>query len=61
MSPSGFYNKYADVFYVHSNGQLLNNGGVGWTTPGVRPVINIASDAIISSGDGTSSNPYTIS
>ena len=57
MSPSYF--PYAYVFLVNSN------GGLSWNSVdyanGVRPAINLRSDITISSGDGTSSNPYTIS
>ena len=51
-------NGNANVFRVNSNGNLdapnVNN------TNGVRPVINLRSDIAISSGNGTSSNPYVI-
>ena len=59
MSPSNYYNN-ALVFIVDANGDLdstnveLSNGY------GVRPVINLKADVTISSGDGTSSNPYVI-
>ena len=49
----------ANVFIVKSDGWLF-----AWGVDialGVRPVINLRSDVTISSGDGTSSNPYTIS
>ena len=50
----------ARVFIVNSIG-YLDYAGVHWADVGVRPVINLRSDVTISSGDGTSSNPYTIS
>ncbi len=50
---------WARVFLVSSNGSFggssVNNA---W---GVRPVLNLSADVTISSGDGTSSNPYVIS
>ena len=59
MSPYGFNDGYARVFCVASNGFL--GYSVVYYTWGVRPVINIDSDVTISSGDGTSSNPFIIS
>ena len=55
MSPCNFPN--ADVFFVSSNGNLR------WDyvadTIGIRPVINLASDVILS-GTGTASDPYIV-
>lgn len=59
MSPGNF-GSVARVFFVSSYGYLDARNRVG-TTYGVRPVINLKADATISSGDGTSSNPYVIS
>ena len=58
MSPFDFYDGHADVFFVHSNGNLNYSNVYG--AIGVRPVINIASNVTIKSGDGTISNPYVI-
>ena len=59
MSPYFFDgNGYANVFYVYSTGRL-GDGDVGGSD-GVRPVLNLSADVTISSGDGTSSNPYVI-
>ncbi|CDF11552.1 unknown [Mycoplasma sp. CAG:776] len=60
MSPSYFYatNSTAQVSRVHSGG-ILDSWSVD-VTHGVRPVINIASNATIKSGNGTSSTPYEI-
>ena len=57
MSPS-FY-PIAYVFYVNSNGSL--NGYIVHGALGVRPVVNLKADVQISTGSGTSSNPYVIS
>ena len=60
MSPFNFNatSGFAYVFYVYSNGYLhydsVNNA---W---GVRPVINLAHDVVIKSGNGSSSTPYEI-
>ena len=59
MTPSYFNSSgYAGVFCVRSNGYL------GWgnvnSMDGVRPVINIASDVEIKSGNGTIAAPYEI-
>ena len=57
MSPSLY--PYADVFAVFSDGHLSSNN-VSYMR-GVRPVINLKADTQFSSGNGTASNPYTIS
>ena len=58
MSPYRFRGGNAWVFSVTSSGQLtssfLNN------TKGVRPVINLKANVQISTGSGTSSDPYVI-
>ena len=59
MSPSRFTSSgYAYVFYVYSNGNLSNNS-VGWTAPGVRPVISLTTNNTIT-GSGTISDPYIV-
>ena len=57
-SPSNFNatNANANVYYVNPAGEL-NNGNVT-NSFGVRPVINLRSDVLISKGDGTIENPY---
>ncbi len=60
MSPYWYGGGNAGVFLVSStNG--LSGTGVGWAAWGVRPVINLKADVQISTGTGTSSNPYVIS
>ena len=60
MSPSIFRssNAYANAWHIYSTGSL----NAGWVTSsrGIRPVVNLSSDILISGGDGTKSNPYTI-
>ena len=58
MSPYFFGNGFAHVLRVYSDGNLSNRSVNN--TFGVRPVINLKADTIISSGDGTSSNPYVV-
>ena len=58
MSPYFFGNGRAHVLRVYSDGNLSNRSVNN--TFGVRPVINLKADTIISSGDGTSSNPYVV-
>ena len=62
MSPGNFYvnnpNKDIEMFYVTSRGNLYayfaaNNFGL-------RPVINLKSDAQISGGNGAKDNPYIV-
>ena len=60
MSPYWYGGGNAGVFLVSStNG--LSGTGVGWAAWGVRPVVNLKADVQISTGTGTSSNPYVIS
>ena len=59
ISPFDSHNVAAHVFYVHRSGIL--EGTYVNLEYGVRPVINLRADVTISGGDGTSSNPYTIS
>ena len=64
MSPLSFYSSsYAYVFFVSSNGSLGNDiGGMNVnSTADVRPVVNLKADVQISSGNGSSGNPYVIS
>ena len=58
MSPRRFRNGYAGVFVVDYDG-FLNDWRVD-NSFGVRPVINLKADTVISSGDGTASNPFVI-
>ena len=61
MTPSNFYSSYAqaNVSCVYPDG-MLNIWGVVAYSLGVRPVINLRSDVLISSGDGTIDNPFTL-
>ena len=62
MSPSYYNSSYtypARVFLVDTSGGLAYDWvGNSW---GVRPVVNLKADVQISTGSGTSSNPYVIS
>ena len=62
MSPYNWNssNTRANVFYVYSDGRLANQD-VNWTSPGLRPVINLESDTQFQAGGiGTQSNPYVV-
>ena len=61
MSPSGFYSNYAsaDVWIVTSTGHLTDNNSS--SANGVRPVLNLNSDVLVSGGIGTEDNPFTVS
>ena len=62
LSPA-YYNddRNAVIFFVDSFGYLdFEFSSVDADIYGVRPVINLKADVTISSGDGTSSNPYVI-
>ena len=58
MSPLYFPSNTAEVFFVNSDGGI----GHSWVNSGygVRPVINLAHDVVIKSGNGSSSTPYEI-
>jgi hypothetical protein len=60
MSSSHFDGGYAFEFCVFSGGSIGNSGSVDITL-GVRPVINLKTDTLYTSGDGTSTSPYIIS
>ena len=60
MSPFCWYSPYVRVFFVWSGGQLTGSYNVDWTTPSVRPVINLKSDTTFSSGNGTLADPYIV-
>ena len=60
MSPYHFNNsngKYHN-FAVTSTGEL--NAGYGYANSKVRPVLNLKSDILISSGSGTYYRPYIL-
>ena len=59
ISPSQCGSAYTGVIIINGSGKVENNWVHG--KMGVRPVINLKSDVTISSGDGTSTNPYVIS
>ena len=59
MSPRYFPTSGASEWYVYSNG-YLRSGHVNDNQGGVRPVINLKFNTEITSGNGTSSNPYVI-
>ena len=61
FSPSRFnsYASSAGVYIVASSGAM--NSGIGITnSAGVRPVINLKANTLITKGDGSSLNPFTI-
>ena len=58
MSPCVWYGNSVNVFHVSTDGSLSNNNVSN--TRGLRPVINLKSDVLFSSGDGTLNNPYVV-
>ena len=61
MSPSD-YSNVAHVFFVNSSGGLQDSyggDGVSWSTPDIRPVINLRSDVQLT-GSGTTSDPFKV-
>ena len=49
------------VFRIHLNGMIVRSDDGVLMDYGVRPVINLKTDTIFSSGDGTASNPFVVS
>ena len=60
LSPSNFrsWSAAANVWSVISDGLLGTNWVSTWL--GVRPVVNLSSDILISGGTGTANNPYVV-
>ena len=66
MSPSLMHTDGKVFVFTVDNDGHLNNNGVYWTTPGVRPVINLKPENVTlqnPSGEnkGTTTNPYIVS
>jgi len=61
MTPYRFINSSykASVFEVNGNGYIYFSG-VDFAFPGVRPVLNLKSDVKVSSGVGSTTDPYII-
>ena len=59
MSPS-YLGSSAFMFLVNTGGQINNNHANVGVAYGVRPVINLANNVVIKSGNGTISSPYEI-
>ena len=59
ISPNRFGSGEAYVFYVSSNGNISAFNYVGWTIPGVRPVINLRANVSLT-GSGTTSDPFKV-
>ena len=57
MSPAGFNDFYAYAWLVDSDGHTGRNGVN--STYGVRPVLNLSADTLVS-GSGTKSDPYIV-
>ena len=57
FSPSSFRNSRA--FVRVANDDLSISSGTNSSEP-IRPVINLKDDVIVTTGDGTKSNPYKI-
>ena len=60
MTPQYTDDYSPNVFIIWNDGCIYYTGPVNSTSPGVRPVVNLKSDTLFTSGDGTSSNPYVV-
>ena len=59
MSPSNLTGGGANVFYVSDGCNIIDHFPTSWDESGVRPVINLRSDVVLS-GSGTSTDPFTV-
>ncbi len=58
MTPYDFYGSFTYEFSVADNGYLDHYYVYG--VRGVRPVINLSADVLITTGDGTTAHPYIV-
>ncbi len=58
LSPSNFYDDYANGFYVSSSGDL--NDTYVSSANGVRPAVSLAPGTIVGGGDGSMNDPFTV-
>ena len=59
MTPAAWFGSYVFVGRVDSVGGL--DGGYVYDSYGVRPVLSLKSEVLVTSGDGTLASPYVIS
>ena len=60
MSPYDFTGTIDDELYLSSNGTLFGSNGNVSDSGGVRPVISIKPETIISGGSGTTTDPFIV-
>ena len=60
MTPAYWSGSYVYVGSVDSDGYLNCNSYVNYRSIGIRPVLSLKPNVLISSGDGTESNPYIV-
>ena len=60
LSPLDFYNYNAYVRVVYTNGSVSSYSYVVSYDYGIRFVVSLASGNVISSGDGSESNPWVV-
>ena len=64
LTAEGFYvsdtSKYSMMFHSNDNPYALWSNATANGKKVVRPVINLKKEILVSGGDGTSSNPYTV-
>lgn len=58
MTPAGFINGKAEMFYVDSNGQINKTSTL--TSLKVRPVISVEQNVLVKKGIGTKEEPYIL-
>lgn len=60
MSPVVFDSNYAYAYTGNISAAGHITTATTTTSYGVRPVINLSPDILITGGDGTKNNPYTV-
>ena len=59
MSPAYITYDSPHFYYISSQG-VLESGVVAYVDYGIRPMVSLKSNVVLSTGDGTSSNPYQL-
>ena len=58
MSPAGLYQTYAVVWDIYQQGYI--NGNRVYSEYSIRPVIVLSENVLVTTGNGTSTDPFVI-
>ena len=59
-SPNLYFGSYAYEWYVYGSHGYINSNNLVVNTSALRPSINLKASVLVSGGDGTKENPYTV-